>query len=1091
MAAADWFMLRTPALPFDAWLSWTSLADSADDGNEMPSRRDDYARTENKLRSALRQFMTPQFLKSIYLASPAMSAGIAEWLKNPDAEPGVEASLVAYFTRMAARPTPFGLFSSVSLGNVAATTNFSLSGEPRRLRTQIGLAFLQRLYREMLRKPEVRAVVEYVPNPTIRRLNGHLHYLKRVEVPEGKTAFAAATCRETPPLVRVLTGADTGITISELVSHKEDRTAHSKRCVDEISHSQTLQFIHRLIDSQILVPMIGPVVAGGDPTAQFIQQADHTGEMRAARTVDSVLRTLAQFDSSSTEIPVDRYEELAQQLSSLSEMPEPPSRDLFFVDSPRTAPDLSLGKAAVDEILGYVQLLSTISSHNDPTWDRFKEKFEERFGSEEIPLLDLFEADFDFQFDQAPASAGEWQLRESHLLRKVAETIGAQKTILHLSELDLSILRRPNPGKLPSSFAVLCHVLAASGNEINHGDYQVLINGISRTSALFGRFAGLGKDWQSRIEALAAQEQQLSGDAVLADVVYDPPGKPVTNVFCRPALTHYVIPFFGTTVAPREMQIRLSELSVSIRAGEIVLWSERLNKQVMPVHNTAYAFHHPGNPPVLRFLCKLAMGTSAVAWDWGRVLESFPFLPRLQYDRLIIAPARWKLQQAEFPDSSRMQNPELTCRIQELRDVHHIPRFVVLLHQDKRLPVDLENILSLKMFLRLTRHQDEITLTELLPAPEQLCAGSSESRFHHELVLPVTRGQDIPVSEPRARRSLVPVEQRRMLPASEWMYIKVYARPSLLDASLTSLFANLTGAPQFHQIASKWFFIRYADPAHHLRIRFHLHEPGMAAVIFEELSRHLNALRYKDLLWKWQVDTYEREIERYGGLPATDAAENIFCADSALALNCLQHFTGIREREEARNVLCLLSVDGILEGFGLTLSGKLMLMKELCEHISSGIENRKQLVIQFGMEMRSERRNILVAAARLDTLLSAHFYTRSSIVGEQASILRRLDAQKALTQPVSSLIKDFIHLSINRFKKVTKNDEWKLYDCLQRLYASCHGRGLAHLRELYAVQAAAGPSGSLCYELSANWSSSHEGRDRKKTGLKENVRWIS
>jgi thiopeptide-type bacteriocin biosynthesis protein len=1056
MTAAGWFMLRTPALPFDAWLSWTSLAGLANNEDGTPSRMDGSERTENKLRNALRQFITPQFLKSIYLASPAMSVGIAEWLNNPDAAPGVEASLVAYFTRMAARPTPFGLFSSVSLGNVTATTNLSLPGGLERRRTQIGLSFLKGLYREMLRKPEVRAVVEYVPNPTIRRLNGDLHYLKRVEAPEGKTAFAAAVCGETPALARVLTRADAGATISELVLHAEGHAVHSQSCVDESLHSQAMQFIHRLIDAQILLPMIGPVVAGGDPAAQLIQQAGHTGEARVAETIASVVRTLAQFDSSDTEIGADQYETLAQQLSSLSKMPEQSARDLFFVDSHRTAPALSLGKAAVDEILRYVHLLSTISSQNDSTWNRFKEKFEERFGSEEIPLLDLFEADFDFQFDQVRASAEEWGFRESHLLRKVAEAIGAQKSILHLSEADLSILRRPNPGSLPASFAVLCHVLAASSNEMNNGNYQVLINGISRAAALFGRFAGLGGDWQSRIETLAVKEQHLSGDAVLADVVYDPPGNPLTNVFCRPVLTQYVIPFFGTTPAPRDKQIRLAELRVGIRAGEVVLWSERLNKQVIPVHNTAYAFHHHGNPPMLRFLCKLAMGTSTVAWDWGRILESLPFLPRLQYDRLIIAPARWKLQQAELPDISKAQTSELTSRMQVLRAQRHIPRFVVLLYQDKRLPVDLENILSLKMFLRLTRHLREIALTELLPVPEQLCISSPEGRFHHELVLPATSGQHVPA--PR-QRSAVAAEQRQKLPASDWMYIKVYARPSLLDACLTGLFANLFDTPQFHQITSGWFFIRYADPSHHLRIRFRVHEPGMAAVIFEELSRRLNALRHKDLLWKWQVDAYDREIERYGGLPAMDAAEDIFCADSSMALNCLQHFSVTREREEVRNVLCLLSVDGILESFDLSLSGKLMLMEELCEQISSGIENRKRLEIQFGMKMRSGRGNILATAARLETLLSAHFYARSSIVRTQASILRSLDAQKALTQSVSSLVKDFIHLSINRLNRVTKNDEWKLYDCLQRLYASCHGQGLAHLRELYAVPAAAVPSG--------------------------------
>jgi lantibiotic biosynthesis protein len=63
------------------------------------------------------------------VASPALDASIRHWLEDPDSDHGrrLERALVRYVTRMAANPTPFGLFAGCSTGTIGAGTTLTVA----------------------------------------------------------------------------------------------------------------------------------------------------------------------------------------------------------------------------------------------------------------------------------------------------------------------------------------------------------------------------------------------------------------------------------------------------------------------------------------------------------------------------------------------------------------------------------------------------------------------------------------------------------------------------------------------------------------------------------------------------------------------------------------------------------------------------------------------------------------------------------------------------------------------------------------------------------------------------------------------------
>src|SRR5262249_41243766 len=75
------------------------------------------------------------------------------------------------------------------------------------------------------------------------------------------------------------------------------------------------------------------------------------------------------------------------------------------------------------------------------------------------------------------------------------------------------------------------------------------------------------------------------------------------------------------------------------------------------------------------------------------------------------------------------------------------------------------------------------------------------------------------------------------------------------------------------------------------------------------------SLMEREMCNRFAVDTYEREIERYGGPEVTSAAEALFVADSALVVEL---FRLLKRTDLAREMLAAITAADLLDGFGLS-----------------------------------------------------------------------------------------------------------------------------------------------------------------------------
>jgi len=384
---------------------------------------------------------------------------------------------------------------------------------------------------------------------------------------------------------------------------------------------------------------------------------------------------------------------------------------------------------------------------------------------------------------------------------------------------------------------------------------------------------------------------------------------------------------------------------VGIEGSSIVLRSRRLNRRVIPRLTNAHGFLNPQLSSAYRFLCYLQHqhGTSVPGFLWG-ALEALDYLPRVKVGRLELSLARWSLSKNTVEALGKEEGYKRFAAVQELRRTRNLPRSVVLQEGDNSLPVDLDNALSVDACVHVMKRGAQATLVEMYPSSQELCVAGPEGHFHHELVVPFVRKSATQAvkEESKGEKKLVPdravnlvSREIRVLPAgSEWLYLKLYGGRGSLDDVLNTTLAPLVRKAMASGCIFRWFFVRYADPHDHLRIRFQGNPDRLRQDLLPELYASFNPLLFSGRLWKIEFDTYQREIERYGGVEGILAAEHIFWADSEAVLDVMQELAG----DEGLNIrwrIGLLGLDRLLCDFNLDLVTKRTVVRAWRESFQS------------------------------------------------------------------------------------------------------------------------------------------------------------
>jgi thiopeptide-type bacteriocin biosynthesis protein len=890
-AAADFFLLRAPTLPIDRL---EALGDAgqpeSQDGGSLPARERD------ALNTALQDWVRDPLVRAaIYLASPSLSERLADWLRQPSgaAFESLRPALFRYFVRMTSRATPFGLFASISLGRFGSGA-FEIG--PRaalRRHTWLDLGYVYPLVAQAVASREVRAALNYLPNSTLIRTEEGWRYVEEtVEKDRRRRDLVRAGSSEI--LDEVLAFAQQAPSFEALV----DRIM---RQAPDVERADAAEFLHQLIDGQLLVPTLAPTLTGPDPVRHLIQESSENPAL--AQFHDDLQRaaqSLQDIDRQDVESLHDAYRAATPHLLGL--LAGADEKHLFHVDLRREAPQLALPASVPSQVLRAVEALRRTTPAGWPTAPlaEFRQRFTERYGDRDVPLMEALDEDSGIGFEIDPGSrrnehllaefkfggamdgpkpAGE-ERRTRRLIDLLERAWSQRQTQIRLDDADIAELASDNAAPLADLFTVFgCLV---SPNAVRGGEGEgacFVLQSVSSGAGLFGRFCRSDAALEQRVKALLRSEEALRPEAIFAELVHLPDDR-VGNVVCRPALRAKDLPCLGHSGLPLADQITVADLTVAIEGERIVLRSRELKREILPRLTCAHNVSAP-NASVYRFLAALAKqdGVSGLSFVWGPCANA-RFLPRVVLGNVVLSSASWRIDKATIAAWLRLTTEERQREIGEWRSREGIPRWVQVGQGDNLLSLDLHNPWCVDALADDLHRSRTDRVSELIPAPQDFCLHGPEGRHAHEVMIPFVRR--IAAESVRAARPSLeePAGLRRFTPGSPWLYAKLYGSALATERVLVGELRPLIEQWRAAGSIDRWHFVRYRDSDDHLRVRFHGAPEALRAEVQPALQQLFQRVAQDGGIWRCQFDTYEREATRYGGPDAIELAERVFDVDS-------------------------------------------------------------------------------------------------------------------------------------------------------------------------------------------------------------------
>lgn len=1058
LRSCGFFLLRTPLLPLDELWGRSSVQDSAP---QVQSQCNEAMQSSLPACRAWmqQQLSNPVVREALLLASSSLASSIEVWVRSPESERGqkVERALFRYLSRMVTRPTPFGLFAGCSYGTVGPRTHLKLdSTTTYRRHTQLDQEHIEALITKLLASPDVAQSLHYHTNGTLFVGAGRWRYVESRTPKAGQTSFHLVAVERSNYLDEILRQATAGASHAAL-------TAAVQQCMPTASQEQAAGFIEELVRCELLYPEVRSLATGADPLEALARQLRSRAQNESAALVEKLFAQLALLDAQGLGQSAHAYVPLQQELPMSS---DPPNLSrLVHVDLWKPAAAATLAESVVAEAARGVALLARLQRPREPrALKKFKQAFLARYEDKQVPLLHALDPECGIGFDeqqgmgdeaavllsglklgtQEPAEPQSFSPQDALLLQLVVKALQRGATQLQLSEEDLATLPPAEPA--PAAVSVLGALLLDPQPQHERPATQSWLLrldaalGPSATS-LLGRFCHCDPELQRQVVALAAAEQALRPDVILAEVAHMPPGR-AGNIVRRPELRQYEIPLLGPSSAASERQLELSDLWLSVTQDRLVLSSKRLGKQVLPRLANAHNFAHPRNVALYRFLCHIQEQESpaSLAFNWGP-LAGLEHLPRVVSGQLILAPAQWRLpKDALLPLFAARDWALRKSLLQSLQAARKLPRFVTFAEADNVLLVDLESPLSVEAFLDAAKSRAYITLVEFLFAQLHSPVTGPEGTFANEVVIPLCRKATPENPGPRQVAAQMKGAGPNFGPGSEWLFLKLYTGMATIDPVLTKTIRPLVSALLQEGLINRWYFVRYRDPDCHLRLRLCGDPQQLCAVVLPRLAAALSPLLETGQVRRMQLDTYEPEYDRYGGEAGLKLSEEIFFQDSQVVLQILNRLVGDASAQ-LRWQTTLASMATLLRDLFPDVSQRLQVVEAAQRGFFAEHAVDSKTARQIGARFRVERPALdaLMDAVEtqasgplMDVLIHRSEHLKSTILQLQCCAV-----DGVLTAPLTTIAESYLHMIANRlFRSAARAQEALLYDFLCRLYVS-------------------------------------------------------
>jgi hypothetical protein len=706
----DTFLLRTPYFPFSA------LSDFEKQQHELV------------------------FKEMLQIASPDLSEMIEK------GENRALYSAYRYYQRACTRPMPFGLFAGCSVGSVGERTEILLTEQQKYKRvTRLDMHYICALTQQIEKDKDIREQLHYYSNSSLYPAGNHLRYVEYF-FQNTRRVHQIAQLENSKYLQKILDIGGKGARFTELVATLME---------NEITIEEATEFIHELIDAQVLVSELEPAITNVQPLTILISKLKCLQNVN--RQFIGILSEIEEQLLAIDQQPIGNTRDYPAIIKNIDKIKvENEVKYLFQTDMFKPVQHATISRNIVKEIEQALLVLNKLSSSVSITnLSQFKENFIKRYDDREIPLL--FALDTELGIGYAHNTSGDFNplvddlslpvrntptnvtisSPQTVLLKKYLQAMEKGENIVELTDEDMKSVEAIWDDLLPT-FSVICQILR---NDDSKHSIFIQFMGWSSAANLLGRFCHLDEQIFKHTLSITEKEVKMNPGVIFAEIVHLPESR-LGNVLLRPVLRPYEITYLAKPGVSKEFKIGPDDLYISVKNNRIVLRSKKLNKEIVPRMSTAHNYSGNNSMPVYHFLCDMQHQDRRVnlGFQWNAAVQQLGYIPRVIYKNCILSLARWTVRKKEIKTFVGIKNDdELLLKVKEWREGRNIPDKVLLVDGDNELFVDMKNPLSIRAWLSVIKERLSFWMDEFLFDPATAVVHGPEGVFTNEFIFAFCR----------------------------------------------------------------------------------------------------------------------------------------------------------------------------------------------------------------------------------------------------------------------------------------------------------------------------------------------------------------
>ncbi|MDV7697834.1 lantibiotic dehydratase family protein [Chryseobacterium soli] len=559
----------------------------------------------------------------------------------------------------------------------------------------------------------------FFPNNSIYKVGYNIRYIE-YQYTGGKREYIISSAPLSEELQQILDFSKQGKTIQQIAEILID---------EEITKEEVIEFVEELIDNQVLVSEFEPNVSGNDFLDTLIFVLNRIDAKVEIEKLALIKEKLGELDKNIGN-PIFLYAEIEELIKTFKTEYE--QKYLFQTDLYNES-GFTLPSNWKKELKKGISFLNKITLEQRQTeFSEFKKAFYERFETEEVPLLYVLDTEIGIGYKQNVSTKGihsyiedlmlssskknqhkNIQLTSVHMIlnEKLQEALLDNQHSIELTDEDFRDFEE-SWHDLPDSISIMTEIISENNQE------KLFLNTSTGSSAanLLGRFCSEKSEVQNLMKNITRKEQELNPNDILAEIIHLPESR-IGNVIRRPTLRQYEIPYLAQSLLQTENQIPVEDLYISLKNNKIVLRSKKLNREIKPYLTNAHNYY-TNTLPVYHFLSDLYSQNirSGLHFSWGGLEHIYKFLPRVEYNNIILSKALWKVSEKDIfsLESSILGRDEFLLKLRNWRNKRKIPVLVQWAKSDNTLTMNLENYDMAKLFIQVVKSEKLIFIEEFI-----------------------------------------------------------------------------------------------------------------------------------------------------------------------------------------------------------------------------------------------------------------------------------------------------------------------------------------------------------------------------------------